>query len=481
MSTQKQVARSMVWTALESFGVSGLSIIGLIIIARYVSPEELGIAAMALSIVQLLNIPVEFLFVDALIRKKDAEQIDYDTAHSVSVVLGISISAACWLFSGHIAHLFNMPSLAPVLAWMGLSVAAMGFGAIIIARQRSEMEFRALAIRSFAGRFIGVIAAIAVALMGGGAWAIVAQQVLMVLCSSVVLWLQCKNRPSLRFSYTHFIDLARFGKNTVAIVGINFSIQRLFTLFVGAGLSPAAAGYINLAFRAVDILRDIVSNVVVQLSLPMFTRTSEDRDKTKSIYVKATSLTCALTYPLFAGLALCSSDFITFVFGSQWHDASPCVALLALLTLVHFTRLYSNSMLTANGYPHLPILPDLGALVFIVVITPWFGTASIMAAISVWALRLCVSLPIDVYNIRKVFGISLMHQFRGALEPFIACLTMAAVVLLLHSMLGNYSILLRLIIEAAAGALTYATVLLFIDRKRIHDIMHFGLLVLHRR
>lgn len=471
----------MAWTALESFGVSGLSIIGLIIIARCVSPEELGIAAMALSIVQLLNIPVEFLFMDALIRKKDAEQIDYDTAYCVSVASGIFLSLLCWLLSEPVAHLFNMPALAPVLAWMGLSIAATGFGSVIIARQRREMEFRALAIRSFAGRLIGVGGAIAVALMGGGAWAIVAQQVLMVSCSSAVLWLQSTRRPSLRFSYTHFIDLARFGKNTVAIVGINYSIQRLFTLFVGAGLSSAAAGYINLAFRVVDILRDIVSGVVIQLALPMFTRTSEDKEKTKHIYGKATALTCTITYPLFAGLALCSADFITFVFGVQWTEAAPCVTLLALLTLVHFSRLYSNSILTANGYPHLPVLPDLGALVVIVICTPLFGTASLMAAIGVWALRLCVSLPIDVYNIRKVFSIGTAQQFSGALKPLISCVAMAGTVIALHSVLGNYSIFMRLAMEATAGALTYAAVLLLIDRQRIADIMHFGLLVLRRR
>lgn len=471
----------MVWTALESFGVSGLSIIGLIVIARCVSPEELGIAAMALSIVQLLNIPVEFLFVDVLIRKKDATQLDYDTAHSVSVFLGISIAAICWLVSEPVAHLFNVPALAPVLAWMGLSVAAMGFGAVIIARQRREMEFRALAIRSFTGRFVGMTAAITVALMGGGAWSIVAQQVLMVSCASAVLWLQCANRPSLRFSYAHFTELARFGRNTVVFAFINLSVQRLFTLFVGAGLSSAAAGYINLAFRAVDILRDIVSSVVTQLALPMFARTNNDREKTRHIYSKATALTCAITYPLFAGLALCSADFIAFVFGPQWVDAAPCVTLLAVLTLVYFARLYSNSMLTANDYPHLPTLPDLGALVMIAICMPLFGTASLAAAMGVWALRLCASVPIDVFNIRRVFGISPLQQLSGVSKPLIACAAMAAVVLSLHAVLGSYSIFLRLVIEAAAGALTYAAALLLIDRQRINDITHFGLLVLRRR
>lgn len=472
----------MVWTILESFGISGLSIIGLIVVARYIAPAEMGVAAMAQGIVQLLNIPVEFLFVDALIRHRQAEEIDYDTAHFVSVVMGIILTMLCWLMSGQVSTWLHVPEMASVLAWMGLSIAAMGFGAVIIARQRREMEFRALAIRSFAGRLAGVSVGIAVAVMGGGVWSLVAQQVLMVAFATFVLWIQCTERPSLRFSYPHFKDLATFGVRTIAVVGLNMSVQRIFTLFVGSALSTAAAGYLNLAFRVVDILRDIVTNAVAQLALPMFSRHSDDVGQIKKIFMAAVRFTSAVTFPLFAGLALCSADFIHLVFGPQWTEAAPYISLLSFLTLVHFSRLYSNSMVTARGYPHLPLVPDAAALVWVVLGMIIFGTHSLTLAALVWALRLCVSLPIDMYNIRRVVHIGYWEQVQGVVVPLFSVTAMAIAILGIHIVLpGSILPLIRLVVDAAVGGIAYGATLWALDKQRITDLLHFALEGLRQR
>lgn len=465
----------MVWTVLESFGVSGLSIIGLIVVARYISPEDMGVAAMAQSIVQLINIPVEFLFMDALIRRKNAEEIDFDTAHTVSVFMGIAVSLMCWLSAAPVSHWLNVPQMAPVLAWMGLSVAAMGLGTAITARQRREMDFRALAIRSFAGRLVGVVAGIAIAVMGGGVWSLVAQQVLMTAFATLALWLQCSARPSFRFSYRHFRELASFGKNTVAVVLLNFSTQRVFTLFVGASLSTAAAGYLNLAFRVVDILRDIVTNAVVQLALPMFSRHSDDLAQLRKIYDRAVSFTCAVTFPMFAGLAICAPDFIHIVFGPQWDNAVPYVTLLACLTLVHFIRLYSNSLLTARGYPHLPLVPDAAALSVVLLGMVFWGQFSLQAAAAVWAIRLAASLPVDMYNIRRVVHIGYLQQVRGAFTPILAVAAMAVMLgLLLIPVLAGFVPLVRMALMGFCGAAVYAATLWLLDRHRISELLQFA-------
>ena len=60
--TRPSAARSLVWTMLESGGLSGLSFVTLIALSHFLSPTEFGIVSLALSVVQILNIPVEMLF-----------------------------------------------------------------------------------------------------------------------------------------------------------------------------------------------------------------------------------------------------------------------------------------------------------------------------------------------------------------------------------------------------------------------------------
>jgi PST family polysaccharide transporter len=464
----------MVWTVLESFGVSGLSIVGLIVVARYISPDEMGVAAMAQGIVQILNVPVEFLFSDVLIRRKDDDQLYFDTAHTVSIVLGITFSLLCWLFNKDIAALLGVPAVGPVLAWMSLSMVAMGLGTTIAIQQRKRMEFKTLALRSFVGRLAGVTIGILIAVLGGGVWSLVAQQVLMVGFSTLVLWVKCTPRPSLRFSWSHFHTIFGFGLKTITSGILSFSVQRVFMLMVGSSLGTAAAGYFNLAFRAVDILRDIVANAAMQLSLPLFSRHSDSPADIKKIYNTALRLTCMVTFPIFAGLAICSEDMVRVVFGPQWANASMYVTFLSALTLIHFSRLYSYSIIVARGFPHFPLISNLASLIAVVAGMLFFGQASLEMAAVVWALRLLVSVPIDMWSLKRVGHIGYVDQFRGALIPLISCAVMAGVLYYEGTILFAHNLpIARLTGMVCSGGIIFLTVMWFLDRKRLMELWQF--------
>jgi O-antigen/teichoic acid export membrane protein len=70
MDLRGAAAKALAWTSLESAALSGLSLISLVVLSRYLSPREFGVAALALGMVQLLNVPVEVLFHDVLVRLK---------------------------------------------------------------------------------------------------------------------------------------------------------------------------------------------------------------------------------------------------------------------------------------------------------------------------------------------------------------------------------------------------------------------------
>ena len=70
---RERAARSLLWTALESGAISGLAFAALVVFGWTLTPAELGIGALAFSVVQLLNLPVELLFHDALIQRREID------------------------------------------------------------------------------------------------------------------------------------------------------------------------------------------------------------------------------------------------------------------------------------------------------------------------------------------------------------------------------------------------------------------------
>lgn len=475
-------ARSLRWTLLESVGLSGLSFVALVFFSRYLSAAEFGIAAVAIAIVQLLTVPVEVLFHDALIRTGEATPRHVNSAFTASFLLGGLLCAACWLLADGFAGLLGQPQVGPVLRWMSLSLLASGCGSALVAMQRRQMQFRTLALRSMIGRVGSAILGIGLAVAGAGVWSLVAQQVCMVLLATLALWALAPERPRFQWSAPELGEMTRFGVVAAAFSLLALSSQRIFMIAVAAFLGSPAAGILSLAFRAVDMLRDIVGGAIAQLALPIFARLNGDRAAIRRSFAAAVRLTTGVMYPLFAGLAVCAPEVVELVFGPRWLAAAPFVALLAVLTFPFFPRLFSVPIYNAAGHPALPSVALLPQIAFLVAAMLLIGRFSLAAAAAVWAARLVLGLAIDLWLLRRVTGIGAARQLAGAVSPALAAVAMAATV---HGarlyLLAAYGPAPRLALMVGIGAVAYAAVLWLLNRGLVLELGAFARQMLARR
>jgi PST family polysaccharide transporter len=475
MSVRGRAARSLGWALLESGGMSGLSLLALLAFAHLLTPAEIGVAAIALGVVQVLAVPVEALFHDALVQRRELEPAHLDTAFGVSLALAGALAALGWLLSPALARAVGIPEVGPVFAWMCLSLLGTGLASAIVARQRRALDLRPLAIRSFAGRFAGAAIGVALALLGAGVWSLVAQQVLMTGIGAAALWLLCGDRPRPRVSPRHLRELIGFGLKSVAVMGLNFLDRRLFILLVGAWLGAAAAGFASLAFRVVDMLYDALAGAASQLALPLFRLRRDDAEGLRRAHAEAVGFTCLLGFPVFAGMAVSAPEIVGLFFGPQWGESVPLVQVLAVLALTHFARLYSWPVMAALNAPQMPLLPVAAALAVILLGMPLVGQVSLAAAAGIWAARRVVAVGVDAWALRRASGLGLRAQFDGVAEPLLAAAAMAVAVVLARAWLfAGLAAPLRLAAMVATGALVYGAAMLLLDRARLLRLLEFA-------
>lgn len=475
MSLRQLAAKGLVWTTLESFTLSGLSLISLFIFARLLSREDFGHAAIALAIVQMLTVPVELLFHDAIVQRKEIDDSHTDSAFMVSVVLGIVLWAVCWFGSGVIEGWIGTPGVGEVLKWMSLSLIGMGFGAVLVATQRRKLEFRSLAVRSLIGRGGSAVVAIGIAFAGGGVWALVAQQVLLVCLGTLMLWILADERPRFRFHWEPTKVLLHFGVFTTMSQLVALAIQRVFMVQVGAYLGSASTGLLSVAFRGADMLRDLMCNAVYQIAMPLYSRLSDERESLFEAYNRSVQLTTLITYPVFVGLAVCADDVVVIAFGKDWAAAGPYFAFVCLLTLPFFLRMYSVTLLRAVGRPGMPIMELAAQTLVSAGCMVWFGYQSVELAMVAWASRLVVSMPIDLYVTRQVSGMGYVRQLRGSGTPFVAAVVMAATALALKAYVLPASLpsFVRLLPIGLVGAAVYVATVAIINRPLIKQLVDF--------
>ncbi len=462
---QSKTARSALWSVVENAGLCVISMGSLVIYTHLLSSSEFGLFSIVLAMIELLQVVVTMLFHDALVQRQDASELHFDTAFTFSMGLSVVLCLACCLLSPLFAVLVKEPSAALVLAAMALCLPAAGLSATIVARQRRSLSFRPLAIRSLIGRFAGAIGGIVLVALGAGVWGLIAQQVLIQLVGSLLLWVTSEQRPRLRFARREFKELCGFGVYAVGSLFLMFGTKRIFTVLTGLFLGVTVAGYLNLSFRAVDAFWAIASTAATQVALPMLSNLQSDLPRLKRTFQFSTSIVCTTLYLSFVGIALTAPEVVSVLFGSKWLPSAPYVTALALSVIVQAPRLLIGPMLTAIGRPRDLLLDKAAELVFIVVAVLLSRTPTLNWAIGIWIARELLSLPITSFMLKKSTGLGLLDQLRGVTVPLLAAAIMAGVVLAIRGHLpADLAPALRLAVLAGAGGLCFLGSAFVLDR-----------------
>jgi PST family polysaccharide transporter len=472
----------MLSLSLESMAPPVLSLVSLVVVAHYLSPSEFGVATVALAIVQLFSVPVERAFHDELVQRTEIDSGHINTAFTMTLLLAVAMCAAGQLLGGAFEYYWQQPLLGNVLRWMSLSLLGTGFGSVLAALLRRRRQFRALALCSLGGSVGSAAIAIAVVVQGGGVYALVAQQISLVFLSTLTLWLLPHERPRLGLHPNAARALIGFGSLPRSRLATNLLVPRMYIVLVGGLLGYASAGVLGLAFRTVDSLRDFLVSALARVPLPRnrpvnqvkLTDASTSRPYSYGTRERAIRLTTLAAFPIFAGIALAADDIVPLAFGAQWSYAHAYLSAFALLAMPLFLRPLNDLMLEASNEPyrHVAAMIEFVAETAIVVLgMVLIGRHSLWLALLVWAARLFVSLPLDLWGVQRSTGVSYTRQLKSVITPAIATLGAAIVVLFARSLFpAEWPRGLRLVITLVIELSSYGVCVALFDRALVREV-----------
>jgi O-antigen/teichoic acid export membrane protein len=476
------VARSALWSAVENGGLALISFSALIVYSRFLSVSDFGLFSIVLAVIELMTLAVGMLFHDALVQRQDITELHYDTAFTATLALSALLMAACWFVAPLFAARAGNPVAAPVLLWTSLCLPLTALGSTIVARQRRNLAFRTLAIRSIVGRSLGAIIGIALVVLGATFWGLVAQQVLIVFFGSLVLWVTCEQRPRLRFGGREFRELLAFGTFSIATLFVNFTIKRAFIILSGIGLGTHAAGLLNLSFRAIDTFWSLASTAISQIALPVMASLRKDDERFARAFQSASAFACVVLYFAFLLIGATSAEVVELLFGRQWMSIAPYVTVLAMLVVIQARRLLMAPMMTALGRPRDLLVVQVIELVFVLGAVLLSGVPSLDWAIAIWVVRECVGAAALLVLFRRATGFGLRVLFGSAVIPLVAAVAMFAAVWACRATpLASWIPLARLAVLAPLGAVAYFGCVALLDRRLIVDLIGFARAAVQRR
>ena len=481
MTNAKKIVRSAIWSMVEAGGASGLQFITLIIMARLLAPAEFGLAALTYGVISLMAIMVSGLFNEAIIQRRDLRQAHLDSAFWCALGVSGLLVACSWASAPYWAAFFEEPAVAPVLAWMSISLLAQGASCVHAAKFHRDLNFKALAQRRLFGGLVGSAIGIVLAFNGFGVWSLVGQRLTSATLSTILVWVSSPYRPGFALSWRALWELLRFGLPAMGSQFVHTGRERIFQLMMGYFLGLTVLGFVDIAFRTTFNLRRIISAAFYGVSLPILSRRQDDIELLKRSMLQATEYTCLAVLPLFAGLAVCAEEVVALVLGVQWMPAVPLIQVLCAAVMLGTTRQIYGTAINAIGKPQINLMVATIGLVISILAVLAFGREDMVVAILVWNCSFAVTWPINSFLIQRLVGLSHKEQAAAFAGPMAAAVVMAIGLYgIKASFLAELGMVPVLLVIVPLGVLLYVGLIMLLRPKLIPDFHQLVVSALRR-
>ena len=348
---RQKVVGGLGWKLLSQIIAQGSRTIVGILLAHLLTPREFGLAAMALVFTSLAYIFTDLSLGSALIQRSNITELDRSTVFWTTLAAGTVMTLVGVALAPLAGDFFSMPSVTPLFAVASLLIFLSALGGTQMALLTREMNFRSLEIREIASTLFGTAVAVAMALVGFGAWTIIGQTLCTAAASVFLVWRLSTWRPKLIYSRESLKTLGSFGIKTLFSKILSYTILNTDNLLIGRYLGSFALGVYTIAYNLMVLPTARIAQPVQTVFYSAFARLQDEPIRLGRAWLRGTQLVAAINVPAFLGLAIIAPDFVPVVLGQRWHSAIPVLQLLSLAGVAQSFQTLNWSVIQAVGRP----------------------------------------------------------------------------------------------------------------------------------
>lgn len=331
---QKAVGGALALAARQIV-VQATNLLGVVLLARLLSPADFGIYAIVTFCQSFLSRFGDAGLGASLIRQpREPIERDYLAVFGFQQLLVGSVLVLFWLAAPALTHAYRLSDEHTfTLRLVALGFFFSGLRSIPTIRLERALAFDRLAVVDVAEALTFNLLAIGLAKLGFGARSFA----IAILARAVVGALVIQSQAPFRFALVWDFSLVRrhlsFGLSFQAIGLVSLLKDAITPVLVGLLLGAADVGYINwsqtLAAYAVLALM-----AFHRLYLPVFARVQQDRALLTYFVERTIWATNAVTAPLAMTTVVLFEPLTALVFGAKWLVAKPLFLLLAFANLL---------------------------------------------------------------------------------------------------------------------------------------------------
>lgn len=367
MAALSRMHKAVIFSSLSKYSVMLISLVTTMVVARLLTPGEIGTFAVASAVVMLVS---EFRILGAgvyLVREDQLTESKVRSALGLTVLISWGLGVIVFVSAPSISAFYDLPEITAIFRILAISFFLAPYISISSALLARKLQFDLILRMQVAGTLANLVVAVVLIYLGASyyalAWGVSAGAVTRFLVAVIFL------RPQ------HMSYRPQFhGLKPVASVGIYSSlanILRKFTvvapdLVIGKAGTTAQVGMFSRGLGFIQFVADTMMTSVSPVALPYLSRTRREGGDICHAYQRASVLLGGILWPVLAVASLASLPAIRLFFGNQWDAAAPLAGWLAIWAALRSVHWFSNEALLAVHRERVMVLKE--AVVFAVLL-----------------------------------------------------------------------------------------------------------------
>lgn len=348
-SLKQQTVRGVGWSFADSMLGQGITFFVGLVLARLLSPDEYGLIGIITIFITVFNSIVDSGFSNALIRKNDATDKDYNTMFIVNMCVSVILFGLMFIGAPLIADFFQRPELTNLCRVMGIVIIINALSIVQNTILSKRLDFKTKTKASFISSLTSGIIGISMAYAGLGIWSLVGQQISFRLLNTLCLWAFNRWFPNFTFSGTCFLEMWGFGWKLLVSGIIAQTWTQIYQVVIGKCYTPATLGQYTRAQQFSNIFSINLTSIVQRVSYPTLSKLQEDKFRLKLAYQKIIKITMLVTFTLMLGLAGCAKALVLVLIGDKWVECIPMLQIICFNMMLYPLHAINLNMLQVQG------------------------------------------------------------------------------------------------------------------------------------
>lgn len=314
-------------------GKFGLHLLGIVVLARLLTPEDFGLIAMVSAVIGFVRVFKDAGLSMATVQREGITHAQVSNLFwinvAVSALIGVALSVAAPL----VARFYEEPRLVAITVALcgGFVVSALtGQHMALLSRQ---MRFKAIAGIDIASIVVGLLVGVIMSVLHFSYWSLVGMNLTTAALAFALTWWASGWRPQLPRRHSGTASLVRFGFHLTAANFIYAIARGVDSILIGRLYGADALGLYTRASALVARPLENFIGPIDAVFVPAFSRLQTQPVRYRRIFLLVYE-TLALTGSVFTGLLLGLAYPLTVVvLGPKWEGAATIFAGFAAVAL----------------------------------------------------------------------------------------------------------------------------------------------------